>query len=68
MERVHSYKFISCAFFESSASASSNNSYTGNPALTINKTGTGNGIYLEKNSQQYNMNLLGRRLNNILLE
>lgn len=43
-----------CAFFESSAAdpavTITHSANTGNPALTINKTGIGNGIYLDKNS------------------
>ncbi|MDD4469396.1 MAG: fibronectin type III domain-containing protein [Acholeplasmataceae bacterium] len=44
-----------CAFFESSAGdpavTITHSANTGTPALTINKTGIGNGIYLYKNSR-----------------
>lgn len=43
-----------CAFFESSAAdpavTITHSANTGNSALTINKTGIGNGIYIDKNS------------------
>lgn len=43
-----------CAFFESSAGDTAvtitHSANTGNPALTINKTGTGNGIYIDKDN------------------
>jgi hypothetical protein len=51
----------SCAFFESIAAdpavTITHSANTGNPALTINKTGIGSGIYIDKNSYGSTINI-----------